>query len=129
MHLENDLKRYDSLLFCHASAICKTRKTKELQGLKVAAAEETEVSPNPVPNSFLKRDIPACFRDAQPVHAHATAALALMASITFLMPIHTDKSEKTSTMLPWSVNGDSCSTDRSFIMPLWTMNSTIWFTK
>lgn len=32
MHLENELKRYDFLLFCHALATCKARKTKRVAG-------------------------------------------------------------------------------------------------
>ena len=53
------------------------------------------------------------------------AAFALILSIIFLMPSHTDKSENTSTTLPLSVNGASCSTDISFIIPLQTIYSTI----
>ena len=42
------------------------------------------------------------------------------------MPIHTVTSVNTSTTLPLSVNGDSWSTERSFIIPLCTIYSTIW---
>lgn len=59
------------------------------------------------------------------IRSYAANAFALTCSITFRMPIHTDKSVKTSTMLPWSVNGGSCRTDRSFIIPLCTIYSTI----
>ena len=52
-------------------------------------------------------------------------AFELIFSIVFRIPIQTVRSVNTSTMLPWSVNGASCKTDRSFIMPLWTMYSTI----
>ena len=56
-------------------------------------------------------------------------AFALICSITFLIPIQTFKSVKISATLPLSVNGASCRTDISFINPLWTIYSTIWFTK
>ena len=60
---------------------------------------------------------------------YAARALALMRSMMLFTPIHTVKSVNTSTILPLSVNGASCRTERSFIRPLWTMYSTIWFTK
>ena len=60
---------------------------------------------------------------------HAATAFAFTRSIACRIPAHTDKSVNTSTMLPRSVKGASCKTDKSFIMPLCTMYSTIWFTK
>ena len=60
---------------------------------------------------------------------YAATAFAFTRSIALRIPAHTDKSVNTSTMLPRSVKGASCNTDKSFIMPLWTMYSTIWFTK
>lgn len=61
--------------------------------------------------------------------SHAAIALALILSITPLIPSQTDRSVNTSTTLPLSVKGASCRTDKSFIRPLRTMYSTIWFTK
>ena len=58
------------------------------------------------------------------IHFYA-AALALMLSITFLIPIHTVISVNIFVILPLSVNGDSCKTEKSFIIPFWTMYSTI----
>ena len=49
---------------------------------------------------------------------HAATAFAFTRSIALRIPAHTDKSVNTSTMLPWSVNGASCKTDKSFIIPL-----------
>ena len=49
---------------------------------------------------------------------HAATAFAFTRSIACRIPAHTDKSVNTSTMLPWSVNGASCKTDKSFIIPL-----------
>ena len=49
---------------------------------------------------------------------HAATAFAFTRSIACRIPTHTDKSVNTSTMLPWSVNGASCKTDKSFIIPL-----------
>ena len=60
---------------------------------------------------------------------YATSAFAFTCSMAFIIPRQTDISVKISTTLPWSVKGDSCSTDKSFITPLWTMYSTIWLTK
>ena len=57
------------------------------------------------------------------------AAFILMLSITLRILAHTERSVKISTTLPLSVNGASCSTDKSFIVPLWTIYSTIWLTK
>ena len=62
------------------------------------------------------------------VQFYATA-LALILSITLLIPLHSVRSVNISTMLPWSVKGGSWRTDRSFIMPFWTIYSTIWLTK
>lgn len=44
------------------------------------------------------------------------AALALIRSMTLFTLAQMDKSVNTSTMLPRSVKGGSCSTDRSFIL-------------
>ena len=49
---------------------------------------------------------------------YAATAFALTWSMILRMPIQTLRSVKTSTMLPWSVKGASCRTERSFIMPL-----------
>lgn len=57
------------------------------------------------------------------------AALALIRSMTLLIPAHRDRSVKISTILPRSVKGGSWRTDKSLITPLWTMYSTIWLTK
>ena len=48
---------------------------------------------------------------------YAASAFAFTRSMIFLMPNHTVTSVKTSTMLPRSVNGGSCKSDRSFTTP------------
>ena len=53
------------------------------------------------------------------------AALALICSITLRIPLHTERSANTSTILPLSVNGASCRTDISFITPFRTIYSMI----
>ena len=59
----------------------------------------------------------------------AFTALALTCSMALLTPAQRFLSEKISTMPPRSVNGGPCNTDKSFIMPFWTIYSTIWLTK
>lgn len=58
-------------------------------------------------------------------HALHATALALIRSMTLLIPAHKVRSANTSTILPWSVKGGSWRTDRSFMTPLWTIYSTI----
>lgn len=66
-----------------------------------------------------------CFRPFRKSPLYAASAFALTRSIALRIPIQTLRSVKTSTTLPIALNGASCKTERSFIMPLWTMYSTI----
>ena len=63
-------------------------------------------------------------------HSYAIiVALSFIVSITFIKSFQTLISLNNSVILPLSVNGDSCNTDFSFRIPLWTTYSIIWFTK
>lgn len=55
---------------------------------------------------------------------YATAFILIL-SITLRIFAHTERLVKISTILPLSVKGESCKTDKSFITPLWTIYSTI----
>lgn len=58
--------------------------------------------------------------------AHSKICSQIICLMTALIPCHTDRKVKTSTMLPWSVKGDSCKTAMSFSRPFCTTYSTIW---